>query len=430
MKQTIKKVLLISALALSAQGAEKSQTTGHSAGIAAVVNHRLISVSDLKYRLRLAMLSSGMPENAKAFEDMKSQILNMMIEEEVQKAIGDQLNINIDLQSIMHAIANIEQQNNMPEGSFKKMLSENGIPMRVMENQIRATLTWQEYIRARYRDAVQINESDVDQALADQEAKSKTTRFELFEILVHTNPNTSAEQARALASKIRAQLEKGAPFTALAQQFSNAPSASHGGQLGWMSEHNLEPNVLQHLKSTPVGQVTEPILTDRGYYLFLVRDRLNPGDSPKPKTFYTFKQIAVRFPQDAFQFELKEHIANAKAFARSIKSCRLLDQQVKGRRNILVQNAQRVPAEVLTKDMHRILDPLAVDQASDALITQEGAVIFVMCAKDEINPHKMEREEIRDQLMDSKLRAIADREMRNRRLSAHIDIRLNRNNHE
>lgn len=391
--------------------------------IAAVVNHRIISETDLKQRVHMAIISSGAQDSPSDHKALSRQILNLMIEEQVQLQLGDEFKFNIDDGMIDSAIMEIEKQNGMETGGIRNLLAQNHIPESIMRNHLKANIIWREYIRERYKDSVQISEQEVTRLMRQLEAAKNTRRYALSEILIRPSGNQSAGETQALAQKIVQQLKNGAQFTALAQQFSNAASASHGGDVGWVNHKNLERNLVNALNQISPGQFTEPIATERGYYIFYLRDRLEPGELGKSEVFVSFKQILLPHPQDAFEFEIRENMNRAHVLANSISSCRVAERladNAHGR----IQNANKIPASNLPPELRSLLMKLRPDQASPPIYTEAGALIFVLCSKETVNPQAPTRDEIRENLVDQKLQLIADREMRNRRRAAHVDIRF------
>lgn len=391
--------------------------------IAAVVNHRIISETDLKQRVNLAIISSGAQDTPAAYKALARQILNLMIEEQLQLQLGEEFKIGIDDGMVDSALVEIEKQNGMESGGLKNMLAQNKIPVHIMKSHLKANIIWREYIRERYKDTVQISEQEIKRALQQLEAAKSTRRYALSEILITPNNNHSAAQTQALAHKIVQQLKNGAQFTALAQQFSNAASASHGGDIGWVSQKNLDSKLVSALNQITPGHFTEPVATDRGYYVLYLRDQLEPGEIGKSEVYVSFKQISLPHPEDAFEFEIRENLNRAHVLASSISSCRVAERLVENAHG-RIQNANKIPASNLPAELRNLLMKLKPDQASPPINTEEGALIFVLCSKETVNPQTPTRDEIRESLIDQKLQLIAEREMRNRRRAAHIDIRF------
>lgn len=81
-------------------------------------------------------------------------------------------------------------------------------------------------------------------------------------------------QAKATADDIKARLDAGGDFAAIATAESKDPrSAPQGGDLGCVTSNAFPPEVGASLENTEVGKVAGPVRTDRGFYLVLVQSR-------------------------------------------------------------------------------------------------------------------------------------------------------------
>ncbi len=89
-------------------------------------------------------------------------------------------------------------------------------------------------------------------------------------------PNAQDSAAvRDSALAVRAQLEKDTTqFAALAQKLSKDPgSAAQGGELGTVRKGQTVPAFEQAVFSLPIGQISQPVLTQYGYHLIEVERR-------------------------------------------------------------------------------------------------------------------------------------------------------------
>src|SRR4029079_10352448 len=59
----------------------------------------------------------------------------------------------------------------------------------------------------------------------------------------------------------------------VARQFSQAPSAATGGDLGWIASTELDPTLQPVAAQLQQGQVSLPIRTQTGIYIIAMRDR-------------------------------------------------------------------------------------------------------------------------------------------------------------
>ena len=96
----------------------------------------------------------------------------------------------------------------------------------------------------------------------------------LLPVAPSANEQTWVETA-ASAAELRAQIDDGADFAALARQYSGHTSAADGGDLGFLHRGMLDENVQRRVDELEIGMVTEPIRVLEGVILFRV-DELRP----------------------------------------------------------------------------------------------------------------------------------------------------------
>jgi hypothetical protein len=81
----------------------------------------------------------------------------------------------------------------------------------------------------------------------------------------------------ALAGQIAAQLRKGGSFEELSGQYSVAPNAKKGGDIGYVSRGELPKMFEDVIFSLKPGGVSDVIRTDSTYHVFKVDERRGPG---------------------------------------------------------------------------------------------------------------------------------------------------------
>lgn len=102
-------------------------------------------------------------------------------------------------------------------------------------------------------------------------------------ILFQFPPNPKKEDSIAvlqLALKVKAELENGGDFSALASNYSDDPSAKmNKGDLGYFTGLQMVQQFEEAAYTLPVGSISDPILTDFGYHIIQVSSRqANPGE--------------------------------------------------------------------------------------------------------------------------------------------------------
>jgi parvulin-like peptidyl-prolyl isomerase len=81
----------------------------------------------------------------------------------------------------------------------------------------------------------------------------------------------TADEAAARAAKAR--IDAGEGFNVIAATASIDASKSSGGELGWVTRDQVPDKIAEALFTLPVGQVSDAIQDDNGWYIVLARGR-------------------------------------------------------------------------------------------------------------------------------------------------------------
>lgn len=93
-------------------------------------------------------------------------------------------------------------------------------------------------------------------------------------ILIRAADGISEERAEQQINDLYQQLQDGADFGALAQEFSDDPgSGSDGGSLGWVSPGQMVPAFEEAMMNADVGEMTRPFRSRFGWHILEVEDR-------------------------------------------------------------------------------------------------------------------------------------------------------------
>ena len=392
--------------------------------IAAVVNDHIISVNDLEARIKLALISSGLEDTAEARKSLQDQLLQSMINEILQKSTAEKFDIKASEPDVLRAFADLENRNNMQPGQMKEILKFHTIPLESMFNQIRAQLSWRDYIQEKYSHLIQISPQDVDQAMKQSAVKKDKPQFLLAEIFLSVDNSNDDDKVRQKANEFVAEIRKGTSFMALAQQFSQNASAARGGDIGWLTNDQLDPNLSSSIQSLDLNQVTDPIKTPTGYYIVLLRDRRAPGESIGKDTLMTFTQVLFPVSQPYTDEKLEPIFAKANGIVNNATGCGLLKKLASGDSSIQIKEIQKAHLQDMAPQLKDLLLKLPLGKANEPILSDLGFIVFMMCEKEDINPDNPTSRDVQASLFEKKLEQMAQRELRDVRRTAEIDIRL------
>lgn len=408
--------------------------------IAAVVNENVITHADLMNRLRFAILSSGLEPTAENLEQMKSQMLRVMIDELLQLQTGKRYGIDIDNDHIQIAIKDIEQSNGLPEGTITTMMRENKIPEKTLTDQLRAQLIWLLFIREKYPlktleervgskhlqealPSLQIADQEIDQEIKLQNEKETKKQYHLAEIVLPFDRADQEDEVKNTLNQLFEELKKGAQFPALAQQFSQSATASQGGDMGWLTEDQLEPEIREALLQLQPGELSMPIRTSQGYTLIAFIEQKLPGAAGDPSII--MQQVLLPFPQGVTEEQAKEILETAAEIGRDAKSCPAL-------KNIAQEKFPSVQFHLTQGDhissfpeiLQNIIRPLDLNQTSEPVPTEKGVLLLMVCEKKFEQKKEFSRDDAIELIAARKHTLLARRELRDLRRQAYIDLRM------
>jgi peptidyl-prolyl cis-trans isomerase SurA len=395
---------------------------GLSESVAAVVNDDIISTYDLAQRMRLLIATSGVQPTEQTLPQFQREALVSLVDEHLQfqelRRVEKEQKIEIVAtdEEVDEEIAAMARENNMSREQFLGFLGSRGIGVDTLRQQIRAQMSWTRWIRGRYGSRLRIGDDQIAAAQARLAAAAAKPQYQISEVLIDANRVGGMQQAMQGAQQLVAQMQQGAPFPAVARQFSALPTAAAGGDAGWISQGEMPPEVEQVLEGMRPGQLSQPIPVKDGVYILYLRDKRAGGGA----TLVNLKQVAVAVPQGG-----DEAAARAKldAIRPKITSCDNLEQAAQGVEGAVAGDLGEAEVADLAPQFREAAERLQVGQVSEPIRTGAGLHLVAVCGRRSAGEAQVDRDQIENRLFSQQLSMIARRYMRDLRNSATIETR-------
>ncbi|HEY6360207.1 MAG TPA: peptidyl-prolyl cis-trans isomerase [Vicinamibacterales bacterium] len=238
-------------------------------------------VSALRQRPELANANENSAELRKAVADVTPTLILEAVDELLLVQRGREMGLALGDQQFNQIVENIKKQNNLEdEERFQAALKQEGMTMA----DLRRSLERQMFVgQVQQRDVVEKISVTDDEARAyyDKNRQEFTTPSEvtLREILIDVPVDDRGinvaqdDEAKEEAEAVRKRLLAGEPFARLAADVSDAPSRANGGLIGPISRDELAPGLQKQIDAMKVGEITEPIRTQRGYQILKLETR-------------------------------------------------------------------------------------------------------------------------------------------------------------
>src|ERR1017187_10071397 len=152
----------------------------------------------------------------------------------------------------------------MAPGTLRNRLSDVGIDVRTLIDQIRVQIGWSRVLHEVLGRQADVTDAEVKEQQDLLKADAGKPEFRVAEIFVPIADPSQADDASRFADTVIGQLRAGAPFPVMAAQFSQNQTALQGGDLGWVQANQVDPEVLRVLQEMPIGAVSNPIRVPGG----------------------------------------------------------------------------------------------------------------------------------------------------------------------
>lgn len=260
--------------------------------IVAVVNKDAIMQSQLEDRVaqvsqQMARRNVPVPDK----EDLRRQVLDRMIVEQIQLQMADRANVSIDDTQLNAAVRDIAENNDMSLDEFADSLEQDGMSLAAVREQVRREMLLRQVQQSQVASRVNVTDREVDRYL-EQQGESSNTAYHLAHILVSLPESPTSEQvaqAQAEARDLYRRLQGGADFQQLATADSDGGQALSGGDLGWRRGDQLPTIFADVVPQLADGEVSEPVRSPSGFHL--VKRIETRGGQSEQQTVVTENQV-------------------------------------------------------------------------------------------------------------------------------------------
>tara|TARA_B100000674_G_scaffold495698_1_gene523846 strand:+ start:95 stop:1021 length:927 start_codon:yes stop_codon:yes gene_type:complete len=196
---------------------------------------------------------------------------NSLIREIIKKKELDRVfNKKIDSKFINEIKSNLLKFKKVKnEKEFKELLKKNKINYEKIIEKMKYEALWNELIYRKYNSSVKINKQKLRNSLEIKLLNNKKYELNLSEILFELDVGEDFENKY---NKIKLYINNN-DFKTAAIKYSIANSSTKGGEIGWIKETLLSPEILKILNKKEIGSITRPIKYPNGYLLLKINEK-------------------------------------------------------------------------------------------------------------------------------------------------------------
>ena len=409
----------------AAPAAAAARANPLSESVAAVVNDDIISSYDLMQRMRLLMVTSGLQPTQENLPQLEQEALRSLIDEHVQMQElrrvekAQKITIISTDKEVDEQIEDIAKGNNMTGAQLTQQLQAQGVGIDTWKAQIRADSSWQAWISGRYGSRLRIGDDQIKAFERRQAEAASKPQYQVSEVFIDAARVGGMEVAQNGAKQLVAQMQQGAPFPAVARQFSASPTAANGGDAGWVSPGEMPPEVDAALEQLRPGQLSAPIPVRDGVYIIYLREKRSGAKT----ALVDLKQVAVALPKDAPQAQVDAAQKLLVDLKPRITSCETLEATAGKVEGVVAGDLGEAEITDLAPAFQEAANTLKVGQVSDPIRTDAGLHLIAVCGKRQSGAQAPTHDQIENRLRGQQLALISKRYLRDLRNSATIETR-------
>jgi peptidyl-prolyl cis-trans isomerase SurA len=415
--------------------AEKLANDSNS--IVATVNDESISDYELRQRTALYLALNGISQQLTPEQRtrIRGQILDVLEAEKVQLQEAVKKKITVSPVEVDKRLNGMMADYHFTIQQLRQNLLNAGASEEALRAQITASIAWQKTVQDEYGDQVNIKPEMVDAEMARYADGANKPHYRVMEIFLPVDNPEQDAKVKKDAQEVETQLHQGAPFPVVARQFSQHPTAATGGDMGWINDGQLAPELNTAIGKMDVGSISDPIRSTGGYYVLGLRERQEPlgtkiADAPTGATgpAGTLPLARLLFPAGAHipKGQLDEIMKVAVQIQTHYAGCSQLDELHNKMQGTVYMNLGDAKLSDLSPQIQDAMKDSRPGEAAPPFQSEAGVELIGRCDKRiEVKTAYVmpTHQQIEDQLFQNQIAALARRYLRDLKRDSNIQVR-------
>jgi peptidyl-prolyl cis-trans isomerase SurA len=249
----------------------------------AIVNGKEIMRDEVEKNFRSRLNPDSPPPSHEEALSLKLSILDELINSEILLERAAKMNLTASDAEVEDKFT--ESKSSYTEDDFQRKLKESGLTVDDLKSDIRRQISIQKLLNREVVAKISITDQDIADFYAQNRGQFNVAepQYHIAQIVITPRPDSSVHnrkndkasneaEAGRKAAMLSQKLAAGADFAQLAMDYSEDPTASTGGDLGFNPESSFnrsDPSLKRAVLSMKPGEVSRPIQLKDGRYIIL-----------------------------------------------------------------------------------------------------------------------------------------------------------------
>lgn len=244
--------------------------------VVAIVNQDVITWSELYKNMdtdaspRLKELKDD--ERIKIYKENEESFLETIINVKLQVQEAKSLGLQVGDDEVKEAIESIKKKYSMTNDSFQESLKKEGYTIEEYRKRLKDQILIGKVVNQQVRSKVLVTPEEVEKFVKEDRDNSEGFRISQVFFKKPENP-ADRKKVEEKATVVFIKLKEGGDFRELAKNFSEDPSGSDGGDLGFIKKENLLKEFTEAASTLKPGDVSAPFWSERGLHIIRLEER-------------------------------------------------------------------------------------------------------------------------------------------------------------
>ncbi len=426
------------ALALAAAALPAARMTAASERIAAIVNKEVILQSDVDEQLQVAEANLHVdPSDSDSVAKLRKDVLRQLVDEQVILAEADRQNITIpkaDLdQAVSKAVDNVRQRLGS-EANFKRALAEEHTTeadlRRKYEPDVKKQLLVMRLVQKEVQSKTTVTDAEAKTFFAAHRDSlgKRAEQLKLSAIVLGFEADSiQIKKLHARADSLRTLIVvKKQPFEDVAKKFSDDPSGVRGGDLGTFARGEMVAEFEDVAFALKPNEISQPTRSRYGWHIIQVMEHFSKSDSMPERIHARHILLQAKIsPADEERarkraLTVRDSLLKGADFAAMARR-HSMDTATKDSGGYLGE----IPVTNLPPTFQEPLTGLGEGEVSVPLKGEAGYYVFKLAGRVPEREFQFDevREDVKQLVMNQKLRDAYDRWLERIRKSVNIEVK-------
>ena len=390
-----------------------------SDGILATVNDSVITGFDLRQRMLLVIAMTQVQPTPENIPAIQQQALNALVDQRLQiQELAKYEDLVVTDEEVEEEITAMAQEVGASPQAYVGFLTQGGIRPSTLQEQVRTQIGWSRLVGGRFQSRARVSRAAVEAAMRQVAEAASKKQYLIGEIYIESARVGGQQAALNGANQLVQQMVQGAPFQAVAEQFSAAPSATRGGDAGWIVEGTVQPALQQALDQLAVGQLSRPIPVDGGVYIIYMRDKRDGASA----SLVQIKQVMIELPETATDADVAAATQRLEALRPQL-TCDTMLSRATSEQGLLGADLGEADVQNLAPQFQQVARSAEVGSISTPVRTPLGLHLLGVCGRRVGGTEAPNPQEVENSLFRQNLATLGRRYMRDLREDALIEYR-------